>query len=144
LKIFVTGASGYIGGSVAATLLRRGYQVRGLVRDRAKGDAVAAFGVDPVVGLLEDIGLLAEEARSADGVVNAASSDNQVAVEAILSGLKGSGKPFLHTSGSSIVADKAMGEPSVQIYYETTPIQPQRWRRLFGHGYKWISDRATT
>jgi nucleoside-diphosphate-sugar epimerase len=124
LKIFVTGASGYIGGSVAARLLRSGHQVRGLVRDRAKADAVAAFGVDPVVGLLENSGLLAEEARSADGVVNAASSDNQAAVEAILSGLTGSGKPFLHTSGSSVVADQAMGEPSEQIHYETTPIHP--------------------
>jgi uncharacterized protein YbjT (DUF2867 family) len=75
LKIFVTGANGYIGGSVAVSLLGRGYQVRGLVRDRAKADAAAAFGIDPVVGLLEDIGLLAEEARSANGVVNAASSD---------------------------------------------------------------------
>jgi len=44
LKIFVTGASGFIGGAVAATLLRRGHQVRGLVRDRAKADAVSAFG----------------------------------------------------------------------------------------------------
>jgi nucleoside-diphosphate-sugar epimerase len=120
----VTGASGYIGGSVAATLLRSGHQVRGLVRNRAKADAVASFGVDPVIGLLENTGLLAEEARSADGVVNAASSDNQVAVEAILSGLTGSGKPFLHTSGSSVVADQAMGEPSDQIYSEATPIHP--------------------
>jgi nucleoside-diphosphate-sugar epimerase len=124
LKIFVTGANGYIGGSVAVALLRRGHQVRGLVRDRAKADAVAAFGVDPVIGLLENVELLTEEARSADAVVNAASSDNQVAVEAILSGLTGSGKPFLHTSGSSVVADKAMGEPSDQIYYESSPIHP--------------------
>jgi hypothetical protein len=58
-------------------------------------------------------------------VVNAASSDHRGAVEALLSGLAGSGKPLLHTSGSSIVADQAMGEPSERIYFEDTPIEPE-------------------
>jgi nucleoside-diphosphate-sugar epimerase len=68
--------------------------------------------------------LLQGEARAADAVVNAASSDHRGAVEALLAGLTGSGKPFIHSSGSSIVADLAIGEPSDRIFAETTPIVP--------------------
>jgi nucleoside-diphosphate-sugar epimerase len=124
LKIFVTGANGYIGGSVASALIALGHKVRGLVRNKEKADAVAACGVDPIVGSLDDADLLQAEARAADAVINAASSDHRDAVEALISGLSGSGKPLLHSSGSSIVADLAMGEPSDRIFDEMTPIVP--------------------
>ena len=124
MRIFLTGANGYIGGAAAAALIAAGHQVRGLVRDRAKADAVAAHGVEPVVGSLEDVPLLREEARAADAVVNAASSDHRGAVEALLDGLAGSGKAFIHSSGSSIVADLAMGEPSDRVFHEGEPIAP--------------------
>lgn len=125
MKILVTGANGYIGGSVASALIADGHKVRGLVRSKEKADAVAAHGVDPIVGSLDDADLLQAEARAADAVVNAASSDHRGAVEALISGLSGSGKPLLHSSGSSIVADLAMGEPSDRIFDEITPIVPQ-------------------
>ena len=124
MKIFVTGANGYIGGSVASALITDGHKVRGLVRSKEKADAVAAHGVDPVIGSLDDADLLQAEARAADAVVNAASSDHRGAVEALISGLSGSGKPLIHSSGSSIVADLAMGEPSDRIFDEMTPIVP--------------------
>jgi len=124
MRIFLTGANGYIGGAAAAALIAAGHQVRGLVRDRAKADAVAAHGVEPVVGSLDDAPLLREEARAADAVVNAASSDHRGAVEALLDGLAGSGKAFIHSSGSSIVADLAMGEPSDRVFHEGEPIAP--------------------
>lgn len=124
MKIFVTGANGYIGGAVAAAFIAGGHRVRGLVRDRAKADAVAAHGVEAVIGSLEDAALLRAEARTADAVVNAASSDHRGAVEALIAGLADSGKPFLHSSGSSIVADLALGEPSDRIFDEATPIEP--------------------
>lgn len=120
----VTGANGYIGGSVASALIADGHKVRGLVRSKEKADAVAAHGVDPIIGSLDDADLLQAEARAADAVVNAASSDHRGAVEALISGLSGSGKPLLHSSGSSIVADLAMGEPSDRIFDEITPIVP--------------------
>jgi len=122
LRIFLTGANGYIGGSVATALAADGHLVRGLVRDRAKADAVAAHGIAPVIGALDDAELLRAEAGAADAVVNAASSDHRGAVEALIAALAGSGKPFIHSSGSSIVADLAMGEPSNRIFDETTPI----------------------
>jgi nucleoside-diphosphate-sugar epimerase len=125
MRIFVTGANGFIGGAVAAALIADGHAVRGLVRTKAKADAVAVHGVGAVVGSLDDAELLQTEARAADAVVNAASSDHRGAVEALIAGLAGSGKPFIHSSGSSIVADLAMGEPSERIFDEATPIEPQ-------------------
>jgi nucleoside-diphosphate-sugar epimerase len=124
VRILVTGANGFIGGSVACALVANGDTVRGLVRSREKADEVAAFGVVPVIGSLDDAGLLRAEAAAADAVVNAASSDHRGAVETFIAALAGSGKPLLHSSGSSIVADLAMGEPSDRIFEETTPITP--------------------
>ena len=124
MRVFLTGASGFIGGAVACALIAGGHRVRGLVRSKAKADAVAAHGIDAVIGSLDDAALLAAEARAADAVVNAASSDHRGAVEALIAGLKDSGKPPLHSSGSSIVADLAMGEPSDRIFDEATPIEP--------------------
>jgi nucleoside-diphosphate-sugar epimerase len=118
VKIFVTGANGFIGGSFAAEAVRRGHQVRGLVRSADKAEACAAFGIVPVHGTLTDHELLASEASAADAVVNAASSDDRPAIDALLRALAGSGKPLLHTSGSSIVADDAGGEPSDAVIDE--------------------------
>ena len=125
MQIFITGANGYIGGAVASTLIAYGHRVRGLVRSKAKADAVAAYGVEAVVGSLDDAAHLQAEARAADAVVNAASSDHRGAVEGLIAGLAGSGKALIHSSGSSIVADLAMGEPSGRIFHEGTPIEPQ-------------------
>ncbi len=124
MRIFLTGANGYIGGAVATALVAGGHKVRGLVRDQAKAEAVAAHGVDAVIGSLDDAVLLREEARAAEAVVNAASSDHRGAVEALLAGLAGSGKAFIHSSGSSIVADLAMGEPSNRIFAEGDAVAP--------------------
>src|SRR5512134_454299 len=124
MKVFVTGASGYIGGSVAAALLAAGHTVTGLVRSEQRARQVRELGIDPVVGTLSDASLLGRMAREVDAVVNAANSDDRGAVEAMLPALAGSGKPFLHTSGSSIVGDMAAGEPSEKIYQDDTPIQP--------------------
>src|SRR5215211_530472 len=89
MKIFCTGASGYIGGSVAAHLIVAGHQVAGLVRSPEKAEAVRARGIQPVLGALA-----------------------------------GTGKPFVHTSGSSIVGTRAKGERSDAIFDEDTPITP--------------------
>jgi nucleoside-diphosphate-sugar epimerase len=110
MRIFVTGASGYIGGSVAVGLAREGHAVRGLVRSAEKADAIRALGITPVMGSLDDRALLIAEARGAEAVVNAASSDHRGAVEAFLEALRGTEKILLHTSGSSIVADDARGD----------------------------------
>ena len=124
MRIFVTGANGFIGGAVASTLVAAGHTVRGLVRDKTKAAAIATHGIEPIIGTLDDSALLQSEARAADAVINAASSDHRGAVEALIAGLAGSGKPLIHSSGSSIVADLAMGEPSERIFDEATPVEP--------------------
>lgn len=124
MHVLVTGATGYIGGSVAARLLAAGHEVSGLVRDPAKAAGLVARGIRPVQGSLDDAAVLAAACRAADAVVNAASSDHRAAVETCLAALSGTGKPFLHTSGSSIVADDAQGEPGDAVFDETTPFTP--------------------
>lgn len=124
MKIFCTGASGYIGGSVAAHLAASGHQVTGLVRSADKADAVRAFGIEPVMGTLDDSGILSSAAQAAEVVINAASADHRGAVAALLDALAGSGKAFIHTSGSSIVGTRSRGERSDDIFDEDTPVTP--------------------
>jgi nucleoside-diphosphate-sugar epimerase len=125
MRLFLTGANGFIGGAVAKTLIAGGHRVRGLVRDRAKADVVQAHRIEPVIGSLDDAALLQAEAAASEGVVNAANSGHRAAVEALIAGLAGSGKPLIHSSGTSVIADRAMGEPSDRIFHEDTPIAPE-------------------
>lgn len=118
MKVFITGAAGFIGGSIATGLLQAGHNVTGLVRSAEQADELKALGITPVIGTLEDSTLLAAQARAADAVINAASSDHRGAVEALLDALRGSNKAFLHTSGSSIVGDASGGKSSDVIYVE--------------------------
>jgi uncharacterized protein YbjT (DUF2867 family) len=130
--VFITGASGYIGGSVALKLIEAGHRVRGLVRTQQKADLLSRLGVQSVIGDLSDTDLLIREAKQADGVVNAASADHPESVQALLSALAGTSKPFIHTSGSSIVGDDVRGSKSTEsIFDEHTPlvIQPLKQPR---------------
>src|SRR6516225_3733857 len=122
MRIFLTGANGFIGGAVAKALIAAGHRVRGLVRDKTKAELVAAHGIEAVVGSLDDAAVLHAEAQAADAAVNAASSDHRGAVEILIAAMSGSGKPLIHSSGSSVVADLAMAEPSDRIFHEATPI----------------------
>jgi nucleoside-diphosphate-sugar epimerase len=109
MKIFITGATGYIGGTLALRLKAAGHTVRGLCRNEAKAEQLRRLGIAPVMGTLDDSELLANAARAADAVINAASSDHRPCVEALVAALKGSGKALIHTSGSSVIGDNAKG-----------------------------------
>lgn len=124
MRVFVTGAGGYIGGSVAARLVAAGHRVVGLVRSEDKAAGLRQRGIEPLLGSLDDANLLADAVRRADAVVNAADSDHRGAVEALIDALAGTGKPLLHTSGTSVVADRAAGEPSDRVFDEDTPFEP--------------------
>ncbi|WKV84635.1 NAD-dependent epimerase/dehydratase family protein [Pseudomonas sp. B24_DOA] len=124
MNVFVTGAAGFIGGSIATGLVQAGHKVTGLVRSAEQADELKALGMHAVIGTLDDSQLLAQQARAADAVINAASSDHRGAVEALLDALRGSNKVFLHTSGSSIVGDASGGKSSDVIYYEDNLPEP--------------------
>ena len=131
--VFITGASGYIGGAVAARLLDAGYRVRGLVRSADAAGQLAARNVEPVVGTLDDAPLLAREARAADGVIDAASADHAASAAMLVAALQGTGKPLVHTSGSSVIGDDAHGtHRSDAVFTGETPLvvhpakQPRR------------------
>jgi nucleoside-diphosphate-sugar epimerase len=122
MDIFLTGATGYIGGTVAMRLIEAGHSVRGLVRTSGKAELLARHGIEPVVGTLDDDRLLTREAREADGVINTANADHLSSVRALISALTGSGKSLLHTSGSSVIGDDARGNRVAEaIFDEDTP-----------------------
>src|SRR3569623_1555860 len=120
MKVFITGASGYIGGSVAAALIARGDEVSGLARSEASAGALRERGIAPVIGTLDDANVLAKAAREADVTINAANAGHREAAEAMLKALAGTGKGFIHTSGSSIVGTRAHGE-FVEAVFDADP-----------------------
>ena len=124
MKIFITGASGYIGGSVAAALMAAGHQVSGLARSDEATVALAKLGIRPVRGTLDDSEVLARAALDADVTVNAANAGHRTAAAAMLKALANTGKSFLHTDGSSIVGTRSRGELVEKVFDEDTPFTP--------------------
>ncbi|KAI1714683.1 NAD dependent epimerase/dehydratase family domain-containing protein [Ditylenchus destructor] len=106
LKIFVTGAGGFLGGSIAAGLAKDGHHVIGLIRRPELSAELERLGIQPVVGTLDDRELLIAQAKQADAVINAASSDHRGAVEALL-GERGAAKVFHEDALPEPTKDKA-------------------------------------
>lgn len=134
MNIFLTGANGFVGGSVASRLIKAGHSVRGLVRDPQKAEQLRALNIEPVIGSLDDHNLLVAEARNADAVIDAANSDHAGAVESFIEALKGSNKVLIHTSGSSIIGDDAQGNYlNNNVFDEDTPfiVEPLKQPRYY-------------
>jgi len=125
MKVFVTGATGYIGGSVATRLLERGDQVIGLARSDDAAAALKKRGIEPLAGDINAYTPIVEAAKRVDAVINTANADNAFVVHALLTGLRGSGKTLIQTSGSSVVGAYDNGEASEAIFDEDTPFTPQ-------------------
>src|SRR5258706_7389539 len=98
MKIFVTGATGYIGGSVAERLMREGHVITGLVRTESGARDLEARGMHAVSGSLDDSDVIARASREADAVIDTAEANHAGVVDAIASAVRGSRKPVLHTS----------------------------------------------
>lgn len=125
MKIFITGASGYIGSSLAKYFSDIGYKVRGLIRQKQKFKALQAINVTPILGNLDDTELLTKEAHYADIVINAANSDHLLSIQTFIHALKNSNKLFIHTSNSSIISDDARGEyGNKKIYTDEMSFTP--------------------
>lgn len=115
MRVFLTGATGFVGQAVIAALRTAGHDVVGLARNDDNAARLAALGVAAHPGDLTDPASLAAGAAACDGTIHCAFihdfsqySENiaidRRAVEAMLAALEGSGKPFVLTSGT-LMAD---------------------------------------
>ncbi len=123
MRIFVTGATGFIGRIVVEDLLSAGHQVIGLARSDEGAASLAAKGVAVRRGDLTDPHSLADGAREADGVIHTAFIHDfskfmenieidRRATEAMLDALAGSGKPFVGSSGTAMIPPS--GRPATE------------------------------
>jgi nucleoside-diphosphate-sugar epimerase len=124
MKIFLTGATGYIGGSVGARLVAEGHAVTGLVRSEGGAGELQKRGMKTLLGTLDDAQVIERAARDAEAVIDTAEANHAGVVDAIATALRGSGKTFIHTSGSGIVATDARGEAVDAIYDEYSTFTP--------------------
>jgi nucleoside-diphosphate-sugar epimerase len=115
MRVFVTGASGFIGRATVPELIKAGHTVVGLSRSDANDKTIAAMGAEILHGSLEDIESLKRGAADADGVIHLGfihdfskfMENGQIdkrAIEAMGSVLEGTNKPFIVTSGVALLA----------------------------------------
>lgn len=115
MRVFVTGATGWVGSAVVDELLGAGHQVLGLSRSQDKAAVLAGKGVDVLHGTLDDLDQLAAAAGNADAVIHLAfnhdfskyaenSEQDRRAIEAMGKALVGTNKPILVTTGLAMLA----------------------------------------
>ena len=114
MRVFLTGATGWVGSAIVRELLGAGHSVTGLVRSKEKGEALAAAGGTPVMGSLRDLDVLRAAAAEADGVIHTAfgldfskivdlSEEDREAIETFGEVFAGSDRPIVVTGGLGLL-----------------------------------------
>lgn len=126
MRVFVTGATGYIGSAVCAALKKHGHDVVGLARTTAAIDKLRAAGVHPVPGSLRSMDALREMTHDADAVIYCAieqSADGpeieKKALDTMLAAVDTDHEAFIYTSGVWVY-----GDTGGQTVDETAPLNP--------------------
>jgi nucleoside-diphosphate-sugar epimerase len=128
MRVFVTGASGHIGGAVTAELIEAGHEVVGLARSEESAAKLDAAGAEVRRGSLDDLDGLQEAAAAADGVIHlafkhelmatgeidAAIAADMAATQAFGDALAGTDKPFVNTSGTLMLAMMDLGRTGTE------------------------------
>ncbi len=121
MRVFVTGAAGHIGSAVVPELQQAGHEVVGLARNDANAEKLTGLGAEVRRGDLTDPAGLAAAAAESDGVIHLAfihdfsdfanvNATDLTAVEAMVEALAGSGRPFVGTSGTMLLAQAGGGD----------------------------------
>lgn len=126
MRVFVTGASGYIGTAVCAAVKQRGHDVVGLARSRQSIDKLKTAGVHPVQGTLSDHDVLREMAHDADAVIHCAFEQSAQAatleagaLDAMLGAVDTNHEAFIYTSGVWVY-----GDTGGKVVDESAPLNP--------------------
>ncbi|UQN09313.1 SDR family oxidoreductase [Deinococcus sp. QL22] len=120
MRVFVTGASGFIGSAVVPELIAAGHQVTGLARSDSSAQALIAAGAAVHRGALDDLSSLRAGAAASDSVLHlayihdfsqyaTAGQTDQRAIEALGEALKGSDRPLVITSGTGVLSPGRVG-----------------------------------
>ena len=142
MRVFLTGATGFIGSAIIPELINAGHQVLGLTRSDAGAQALAAAGAEVHRGDLENLESLRDGAAKSDGVIHCAFDHNfanwvancekdQRAIEAMGSALTGSDRPLVITSGTGM-GNAAPGQPATENVFNATRANPRVVSELAG------------
>lgn len=142
MRIFLTGATGFIGSRVVAELLGAGHQVLGMTRSDAGAQVLAAAGAEVHRGELEDLDSLRDGAAQADAVIHTAfdhdfsrfvanCEKDRHAIKALGSALLGSNRPLLITSGTGM-GSAGHGQAAIETVFNLDHPNPRSASELAG------------